>query len=144
MTARNRLRAAARSLLLVAGACMVVTPAQADAGWFDSGDTQLRLDLQLLNDAEIIRYPTSQWPIPRPALQYAIAGAKEHFATNSSVAAALERVRARVAPPRSALAFDTGVSGGSPGLWRDFDTLAREDGEFGAAMRYDSGRFSAG
>jgi hypothetical protein len=119
--------------------------ARADAGWFESGDTQLRLDLQLLNDAEIIRYPLNQWPVPRAGVQYALANAKEHFATNSAVMAALERVRARAAAPaRGRLAFDTGVRGGEPGLWRDFDTLAREDGELGVGLAWDSGRFSLG
>jgi len=102
----------------------------ADAGWFESGDSQLRLDLQLLNDAEIIRYPLNQWPIPRAGLQYALANAKDHFATNSAVVAALERVRARLVTTNTRrVSFETGIRAGEPGLWRDFDTLAREDGE---------------
>jgi capsule assembly protein Wzi len=123
---------------------LVVQARAADAGWFASGDTQLRMDLQLLNDAEIIRLPISHWPLPRAAVKYALSTAKEHFATNLAVMAALERVRARVAPRDRQLAFDTGIRGGEPGLWRDFDTLAREDGELGAGLAYDSGRFSLG
>jgi Capsule assembly protein Wzi len=119
--------------------------AQADAGWFASGDTQLRMDLQLLNDAEVIRYPLNQWPIPRAAIQYALANAKEHFATNTAVKEALERVRARASPTaRGLTAFDSGIRGGQPGLWRDFDTVAREDGEIGAGLDWDSNRFSFG
>jgi hypothetical protein len=119
--------------------------AQADAGWFESGDTQLRLDLQLLNDAEIIRYPVSQWPVPRAGVQYALSNARDHFASNRAVAEALERVRARAAAPsRGWLAFETGIRGGEPGLWRDFDTLAREDGELGVGLTYDNGRYSVG
>jgi Capsule assembly protein Wzi len=133
------------SWLSLAVLALSAANAQADAGWFESGDTQLRLDLQLLNDAEVIRYPLNQWPIPRAGVQYALSNAKEHFATNTAVMAALERVRARAAPPAGGrLAFDTGVRGGEPGLWRDFDTLAREDGEFGAGLVYDNGRFSVG
>jgi hypothetical protein len=117
----------------------------ADAGWFESGDTQLRLDLQLLNDAEIIRLPISHWPLPRAAVHYAIAHAKDHFATNISVMTALERVRARTASHTGGrLSFDTGIRGGEPGLWRDFDTLAREDGEIEAGLNWNSGRFSIG
>lgn len=119
-------------------------PALADPGWFASGDTQLRMDLQLLNDAEVIRLPITHWPLPRPAVTYALSLAKEHHATNSAVAMALERVRARVAPHDGRLAFDIGIRGGEPGLWRDFDTLAREDGELGAGLTYDAGRFSLG
>jgi hypothetical protein len=139
-------RAALARCLTVLGALLVLcTHARADAGWFESGDTQLRLDLQLLNDAEIIRYPLNQWPVPRAGVQYALANAKDHFATNTAVMAALERVRARAAAPaKGRLAFNTGIRGGEPGLWRDFDTLAREDGELGAGLAYDSGRFSVG
>jgi len=117
----------------------------ADAGWFASGDTQLRADLVLLNDAEVIRLPVSHWPLPRAAVKYAMAGAKDHFATNNAVQNALHRVRARIADPADGrITFEAGVSGGQAGLWRDFDTLAREDGEAGASMQYDNGRFSAG
>jgi hypothetical protein len=126
--------------LLFAAVCQ---QAAADAGWFESGDTQLRLDLQVLNDADVILIPLNQWPLPRAAVQYALANAKEHAATNAAVTAALERVRARAAAPtKGALLFDTGIHGGQPGLWRDFDTPAREDGEFGAGLTYSNGRFS--
>jgi len=118
--------------------------ARADAGWFESGDTQLRLDLQLLNDAEVILYPLNQWPIPRAGVEFALANARENFATNAAVMAALERVRARVAPAKTSLVFGAAVRGGRPGLWRDFDTLAREDGELGARLAYENGRFSVG
>jgi hypothetical protein len=135
----TRARLLAGSLL----ALVTVGARAADGGWLESGDSQLRIDLQLLNDAEIIRYPLNQWPVPRAGLQYALASAKEHFATNTAVMAALERVRARAATPsRGRLAIDTGITGGQPGLWRDFDTLAREDGELGAGLAWDSGRFS--
>jgi hypothetical protein len=117
----------------------------ADAGWFESGDSLLRADLTLLNDAEIIRLPVNQWPIPRAAVQYALENAKDHLATNGAVLAALERVRARAAAPRAgSSSFNALANGGSPGLWRDFDTVAREEAEVGATARYDSQRFSVG
>lgn len=124
---------------LVAGSWV---PAQADAGWLESGDTSLRLDLQLLNDAEVIRLPISTWPIPRAALRHALADARTHFAASKSVAAALDRVRARM-EVRPRVQFSVWVSGGEPGLLRDFDSLAREDGELGAHVDLSSGRFSA-
>lgn len=140
---RAPVRAWLSALLLTT--LMVSEAARADAGWFASGDTQLRMDLQLLNDAEVIRYPLNQWPVPRAGVQYALAHAKEHYAINSAVQAALERVKARAAVPGDGqLDFDAGIRGGQPGLWRDFDTLAREDGELGAALQWDSGRFSIG
>ncbi|HET7812209.1 MAG TPA: capsule assembly Wzi family protein [Steroidobacteraceae bacterium] len=131
---------------MVLAACWLQgAPAHADAGWLDSGDTQLRMDLQLLNDAEIIRYPLNQWPVPRAAIQYALSVAKEHLATNAAVMQALARVRARVETPAKApVNFDTGITGGDPGLWRDFDTLAREQGELGAGLDYDQDGYSVG
>jgi hypothetical protein len=117
----------------------------ADAGWFASGDTQLRLDLQLLDDAEIIELPVSYWPLPRAAVRYALSRAKEHYATNSAVVAALERVRARVGDAAAGVAtLETEVRGGEPGLWRDFDTLARENGELAAGLDYSRDRYSVG
>jgi len=117
----------------------------ADAGWFASGDTQLRLDLQLLNDAEIIQLPVSYWPLPRAAVRYALSSVKDQYAINSAVAAALERVRRRVIDSSvDGARFDTGVRGGRPGLWRDFDTIAREDGEISAGFDYANGRYSVG
>ncbi len=129
---------------VVAVLALLAGQVHADAGWFESGDTQLRLDLQLLNDAEVIRYPSNQWPIPRAALQYAFSNAKEHLATNSAVMAALDRLRARLEPRERTLAFDTAARGGEPGLLRDFDTVARESGELSAGLRFDSGMFSLG
>ncbi len=134
-------------LLLAAILVMAATAGQAraDAGWFYSGDTQLRMDLQLLNDADVIIYPLNQWPIPRAAIRYALSNAKENFATNNAVMAALARVRARFEVPGSGqLTFNSDVRAGSPGLWRDFDTLARENGELSAGLDYDNSRVSVG
>ena len=70
-----------RALPLIAAVLCVVAPqARADAGWFESGDTQLRMDLQLLNDAEIIVLPLNQWPLPRAAVRFAPRGAGPPFA----------------------------------------------------------------
>jgi len=134
-------------------ACVLVsalasTPAAADAGWFESGDTLLRIDLQVLNDAEVIRLPVNQWPMPRAAVVYALAEAKDHFATNAAVAAALARVRARVDSPghqRAGHALDFAVSAraGDAGLLRDFDALSREDGEVSARADLSGERFAA-
>jgi hypothetical protein len=120
------------------------SPALADAGWFESGDAQFRFDLQLLNDANVIRYPLNQWPIPRAAVSHALANAKDHAATNTAVAEALERVRARMAAFDTAgMGFSAVARGGDPGLLRDFDSIAREDLELGGSFLYDAGPISA-
>jgi hypothetical protein len=134
-----------------AGACSFVVAlivatasgfAHADAGWFESGDTALRTDLQLLNDARVIRLPMSHWPIPRAAVREAMANSKAHFATNSAVSLALARVRARIGDgPR--FSFDARGTVGEQGTLRDFDTLGRENGELSAGAKYSAGRFAA-
>ncbi|HLA73900.1 MAG TPA: capsule assembly Wzi family protein [Steroidobacteraceae bacterium] len=135
-------RATRLGLMLIVALSGAAT-AVADAGWFESGDTQLRMDLQLLNDAGIIRLPINQWPLPHASVQYALSKAKEHFATNAAVADALERVRARAAGRRQ-IALSVTLSGGQQALLRDFDTIAREDGELGARAAYDGDRFAFG
>ncbi len=128
---------------LVAAVVCALTPtdSRADAGWFEAGDTLLRADLQLLNDADVIRLPIHQWPIPRESVRYALGQAKEHFATNSAVSAALERTRRRL-EPGDGFSFSARAGGGQPGLWRSFDSIGREDGEFGGGLTFDSERFS--
>jgi Capsule assembly protein Wzi len=120
-----------------------VGAARADAGWFESGDTVLRNDLQLLNDAGVIRLPVTQWPIPRAAVKYALQNAKEHFAVNKAVMTALERVRGRVVDATDRLKLEASAAGGEAGLLRDFDTLSRENGDVTASAIYSSGRFAA-
>ena len=117
-------------------------PACAEAGWFESGDIQLRVDLALLNDADVIRLPVSYWPLPRAAVQEVIEQAREHLALNAAVSGALERVRQRVIPPQG-WRFAAALSAGESGLLRDFDSLAREDFQAGGTADYDSPRFSA-
>jgi hypothetical protein len=146
LTESLRLRLASlSSLLIVLGCCVLPTNSRADAGWFTAGDTQLRLDLQLLNDAEVIELPVSYWPLPRAAVEYALTRARDHFAANAAVAAALARVRAGInRPAERVVDLEASVVGGDAGLWRDFDTLGRENGEFAAGLAYSSGRVSAG
>lgn len=129
------------ALLAVLLAFLATRPAAADAGWFESGDTLLRMDLQLLNDAEIIRLPISHWPVPRAAVKFALANAREHFATNAAVSAALARVRARVSS-RDRVEFDASVTAGQPGLLRDFDSLGREDAELRGGAKYATDRIA--
>jgi len=134
------MRAAILTALLLGA---VAGPAAADAGWFEQGDTVLRNDLLLLNDAAVIRLPVNEWPIPRAAVRYAIENSKDHFATNSAVMAALARVRARLeaTAPASARGLDieTWLTAGEPGLLRDFDTIGRENAELRGRLAYSMG-----
>jgi hypothetical protein len=135
---------AAGGVQIAVALLLYATHARADAGWFETGDVVLRIDLQVLDDAGVIRLPVSHWPLPRAAVEYALANAKDHAATNAAVMRALERVRARVTGrgPESGKDFDAGmrVSAGSPGLLRQFDELAREEGELSVRMGADTQR----
>jgi len=134
------IRAVLLSALLLGAA---TNPAFADAGWFGPGDTVLRNDLLLLNDAGVIRLPVNQWPIPRAAVRYAIKNGKAHFATNRAVMDSLARVRASVGFENTertgGFTFDSSISAGDPGLLRDFDTLGRDDGELRGRGTYSTG-----
>jgi hypothetical protein len=82
--------------LAVLLAC-VGAAAHADAGWFEPGDSQLRLDLQLLNDA---KSSLSAQPVAYPACRVAIriGDANEQQANNAAVKLALDQVRLRLKP----------------------------------------------
>lgn len=112
---------------------------RAEAGWFEAGDVTLRNDLQLLNDAEIIRFPVNQWPVPRAAVRYAVENGRREFATNRAVQAALARVQARLEPGKRGASFSYGVTAGEDGLLRDFDRVAREGGDLHARATFRAG-----
>jgi hypothetical protein len=139
---KNRRRGALSAGILLLLVLMPVAPVLADAGWFESGDLVLRNDLQLLNDAGVIRLPVNQWPIPRAAVAYAMQNAKEHFAVNKAVMLALARVHGRLAPRDTGheVEFGASVSAGEPGLLRNFSTTGRETGEVAGYLAYDNGR----
>lgn len=129
----------AAAVVLAASILVATTSARADAGWFESGDAQIRLDLQLLTDAEVIRLPVNHWPLPRAAVVYALSRANDNLTTNSAVLAALDRVRLRLATP-SGWRFSAYAGGGGPGLLRDFDTLGRGDAELGGRVDHTGDR----
>jgi hypothetical protein len=134
-------RAAVLGVVLMAAT--VFAPARAGAGWFESGDVVLRNDLLILNDADVIRLPVNQWPMPRAMVEFAISNAKTHFAQNAAVLAALERVRLRIAPleanDASGLSFDSSFTTGEPALLRDFDALGRDTAELRGRAIYSTG-----
>jgi hypothetical protein len=142
-----RVRVASMLALLVT-ALAVVPFAHAQAAapgsdWLEAGDTVLRVDLALLNDAGVIRLPVTQWPMPRAALAWAIGNAKDHLAVNAAVVDALERTRLRVSPRSRGYGLDVAATGGRGGLLRDFDAFGREDAEVSARAVYSGDRFSA-
>jgi hypothetical protein len=132
-----RLLAAFVALFVIAG------PLRAEATWFEAGDLRLRADLQLLNDAGVMRVPLQQWPLPQAAVRHALRGAKQHLATNAAVFAALDRVRARLGDSVDSLSIYGYATLGEPSLLRSFGTLGRESSELGAGMKFSQGRFAS-
>jgi hypothetical protein len=134
-------RAARGAVTLLILAFALVGRAPAQSAWLESGDVGLRMDLTLLNDAEVIRLPVSHWPVPRAAVEYAVSNAKPHLALNTAVKAALDRVRARLAGAPG-WSFSAHASAGEVARLRTFGTTAREAGELGGGVSFASGRIS--
>ncbi len=127
-------RRAVRALALLAALlAWSARPARADAGWFESGDTRCASTCSCSTTPRSSALPVNQWPMPRAAVRYALANAKTHFATNAAVAAALERVRARLdaaAARRAAARFDAVAHArASRACCATSTRSAREDGE---------------
>lgn len=143
MRRANPATGAAAGILIAIAWIFSASPAVADAGWFESGDTLLRMDLQVLNDAHVIRLPVNQWPLPRSAVTFALQNGKEHLALNAAVSAALARMRARLVPAApgrgGGWSFDGSITAGDAGLLRDFDSIGRENGELRGRTTYGSG-----
>lgn len=111
---------------------------------FAPGDTQLRNDLQLLNDAGLINVPLTSWPIAGGDL----AAALKELDTpvqRADVNAALGRVRASV---RREMATDSpvvtvSVAGAlEPRLIRSFEDAPRDEGEINASLSWMGDRFA--
>ena len=119
-------------------------PAAADAGWFESGDVVLRNDLLLLNDAEVIRLPVNQWPMPRAAVRYALRARQGAFRDECRGISRRSRACARGSTPRSrgeaAVCRSTRrSSAGEPGCCAISTPLGRENGELRGRATYSFG-----
>ena len=99
------------------------------------GDGALRADLQLLVDAGVINLPLMAWPLPRADVAAALDAGDEPDFDDAHLRLAFERVRAKIAlPDADAHGFvQVDTRAGEPALLRDFDTVAREEGELSLA-----------
>ena len=92
-------RAAARlALLAVRWRWLRRAGARADAGWFESGDARCASTCCCSTTPKSSACPSTSGRCRAPRCSTRSSNAKEHFATNAAVIAALERVRARLAP----------------------------------------------
>ena len=93
-------------------------------------------------------HPAADQPVATAARgrRYALANARTTCNQCAVSRGPRSRAGTRRRTPASAPAgeFNAEVFGGQQPLWRDFDTLAREDGELHASGAYDSEHFSIG
>jgi len=109
-----------------------------DAGqvWADVGDGRLRSDVELLADAGVINLPVSDWPIPVADLDRVLSGVDADKLKSPALRHAYDRVRSAVGvTTEDSIHFSgAGLAAGRPGLLRDYDTPARDDGNVSANL----------
>lgn len=97
-----------------------------------ANDLRLREDLTLLVDQDLVDLPVNGWPLARRDVAAAIAGLKAEDLEDPALRAVLARVQAATAEPADADVWkirEVRISGGEPGLLRDYATPGRENGE---------------
>lgn len=128
-----------RKVIAAAILVLLLTAGAADAEPFARpGDTLLRADLQLLNDAGVLNMPLSAWPLSFGDIARGLH-AIDSANTSPAVAAALARVRERVRWESGADAwrFDFGLSlAEKPRVIRSFENTPREEGEISAQLNW--------
>ncbi len=134
------LEPALRAICLIAMMCGAAT-AQPLA---PPGDTRLRHDLQLLNDAGVINVPLTAWPVSLGDIDDELADASVADLTGP-LAAARRRVHDRlsrasaIGEPR----IDLAISGSeNPRIIRSFEHTPREEGELTASLSWLGERFA--
>jgi hypothetical protein len=132
------------SFLLVAGAGMALTRAQADP-WAAPGDMALRHDVQLLADAGVIRSPVSAWPIPWATINADLLDNRPDSSMSPAVATAYQRVRqrSRAVMQTSGIQPSMRLAGSSsPRRIRNFEATPRDDWEAQAGVSWMGQRFA--
>ena len=118
----------------------LATPAVA-APWADVGNRQLRMDVEILKSAGVIRGPVNSWPLPWAQIDNginSIGGAP----LLPHVAAALARVRALSDRARETSSLEvTAAATNKPQLVRDFGGGAREKADVALHGEIDTGAF---
>ncbi len=114
--------------------------ARASQVWAEVGDGRLRADLQLLEDSGLIDLPLSDWPIPVADIVHSMSRVDPGKITVPALREAYRRVEQAIEPDLAeGWHIDSvGLAGGEPGLLRDFDTPARENGDASVGVA-DSG-----
>lgn len=137
-----------KAALLAAGlSCALVWASAAAASqvWAEVGDGRLRSDLQLLADSGVIELPLADWPVPMADISRAMGGIEMSALDTPALRDAYDRIEKATAPTTADyLHLDSvGIAGGEPGLLRDFDTPARENGDVSVGIADYGDRWAA-
>ncbi|MCH8685482.1 capsule assembly Wzi family protein [Pedomonas mirosovicensis] len=126
-------------VLLTALALSLASASVHASPWAETGDRQLRQDVELLADAGLLGGPISSWPLPWAQISEAVStldvdGLPPHLA------AAAERLRIHLdmAQQGTVYTFDAGVTN-EASLVRDFGDSAREDVDASVQVSHELG-----
>jgi Capsule assembly protein Wzi len=129
-----------RPLLFNSFAILLAAPTLA-APWADVGDRQLRMDVEILKSAGVIRGPVNSWPLPWAQIDNGI-NSIGNAPLAPHVAAALARVRALSDRARATNAFEVmAAATNKVQLVRDFGGGARERADVAFHGEIDTGAF---
>jgi len=106
--------------------------------WVAPGDTRLRNDLQLLNDAGLIRLPLSAWPLSWSDIDTAIQNA-DAVEPSSATADALQRIESdlrRATTIGEPLVRLSASVAENPRFIRSFENTPREDAGLSGALSW--------
>jgi hypothetical protein len=130
-----------RSVRLWAAACAAATvcaagSVRASQVWAEVGDGRFRSDLELLADSGLIDLPLNDWPIPIADIANVMDGVDRDKLPTPALRAAYERIEEAIRPTSADyLHVDAiALAAGHPGMLRDYDTPAREDGDLSAEV----------
>lgn len=142
LLARHSTLAILRLALLVV--CSLVIDAAHAEPFIGPGRAELRIDLQQLADANVIKAPVTAWPISWQSILGDIEDA-DAASLDRETRAALDRVTAELNIAEQTNQLQPHVRIGSvsePILMRSFSSTPREDGELEAGFSYTGDRLS--
>lgn len=122
--------------MCAAATVYATTTARASQVWAEVGDGRFRSDVELLADSGIIDLPLNDWPIPIADIENVMAKVDPDKLTAPALRAAYDRIENAIRPTNAeGLHVDAvSLAAGHPGLLRDYDTPAREDGDLSAEV----------
>lgn len=118
-------------LLVLLSSGTVLEAQAASQVWAQVGEGRLRSDLMLLADTGLIKLPLNDWPIPLADIDRVIERLDPSRLRTQAQKDAYARIQQRLAPTNTNYFHPTeaGIVAGRASLLRDFDTLARDDGD---------------